>query len=419
MTKLFFIDDTISNTISYYLLVCFLAFLPFTMQYSELALIGFGLFTLVNIRVKRLSLLLNKQVLILTSFYALTLIGMLYSPDITEALNVSGRQLAIILFPLLFVLNDIDLNKYKNSLLQIFGLSCVVALLYLYGVAFYSIYHNHLPAGTLFTAGYMNHYFSLPIQLHATYLSMYATFAVVIFLYFFQQHKNIRSRIFYSFCILVLLAGIIQLSARMPLLALLFIVVIIFPAFLFKAKKRTGFLIGAIALIALSSLVIYNIDSYKTRYVGELKNDIGIDTLNVEFTEPRVIRWSGEMEVIKRSPFIGFGSGSEKGLLHKMFVEKQLYIAANRYFNSHNQYLSYWLNLGIPGLLCYLFVLCYGFWLALKARDTLFCGFMIIISMVSFSENILFLNKGIFFYSFFISLFFLFPKNNNIVNEGT
>ena len=68
MTKLFLIEDTLSNTLSYYLLVCFLAFLPFAMQYSELALISFALVTLVNINRKKLSLLLNKQVLILTSF---------------------------------------------------------------------------------------------------------------------------------------------------------------------------------------------------------------------------------------------------------------------------------------------------------------------------------------------------------------
>lgn len=419
MTKLFLIDDTPANTISYYLLICFLAFLPFNMLYSEVALIAFGLCTLVNIKIKKLPLLLSKKVLALTSIYLLSIIGMLYSPDIKEALNVSGRQLAILLFPLLFVLNDIDLNKYKNGLLKVFGLSCVAALVFLYGVAFYTIYSNHYPASTLFTQGFMNHHFSLPIQLHATYLSMYATFAVIIFLFFFHLNKNLWPRIFYSFCILVLLAGIIQLSARMPLIALLFILFIIFPAFLLKGKKRTGFLIGVIALTAVALLAIYNIDSYKTRYVGELKNDIGIDTLNMEFTEPRVIRWAAEMEVIKKSPFIGYGSGSEKEVLHKMFTEKQLYIAANRYFNSHNQYLSFWINLGIPGLLCYLFVLCYGFWLAFKAGDTLFSGFMVIISMVSFSENILFLNKGIFFYGFFISLFFLSLKNSPNVNADT
>ena len=419
MMKLFLIDDTLANKISYYLLVCFLAFLPFKMLYSELALIGFGLCTLINFKIKKLPLLINKQVLVLTSIYLLGFIGMLYSPDIKEALNVSGRQLAILLFPVLFILSDIDLNKYKPGLLKIFGLSCVVAIIYLYAVAFYTIGFNHLPVGTLFTQGFMNHHFSLPIQLHATYLSMYATFAVIIFLYFFQQHNQLGPRIFYSICIIVLLAGIIQLSSRSPLIALLFIVNIIFPVFSLKGKKKIRFFIGVTILSAAALFSIYNIDSYKTRYVGELKNDLGIDTLNVEYTEPRVIRWSGEMEIIKKSPFVGYGSGSEKGLLHKMFLEKQLYIAANRYFNSHSQYLSFWINMGIPGLACYLFVLGYGIWLAWKERDILFMGFMTFICMVSFSENILFLNKGIFFYSFFITLFFVSRKSSAFVNVDT
>lgn len=418
MKKLFFIADTTANTISYYLLVCFLIFLPFTRLLSELSLIGFTLCTLLNINTKKIAALLNKKVVALLAVYITGIAGMLYSPDIKEALNVSGRQLAILLFPILFVLNDIDLSAYRNNLLKIFGYSITAALLYLYGVAFYTIYKNHLPPGSLFSQGFMNHYFSLPIQLHATYLSMYVAFAVTIFLFFFQHHKNAGSRIFYCYCILVLLAGIIQLSARMPLLALLFIVIIVFPFFLLQGKTRARFLFGVIVLCTLATLVIYNIDSYKTRYVGELKNDIGIDTLNVEYTEPRVIRWKAEMELIKKSPVLGYGSGSEKSLLHEMFVQKQLPIAASRYFNSHNQYMSFWFNTGIPGLLCYLFTLCYGFILAWKQRDTIFTGFMIVIAMVSFSENILFLNKGIFFYSFFISLFFLYPVKHPVAADG-
>lgn len=418
MKKLFLIADTAANTISYYLLVCFIIFLPFTRLLSELCLIGFVLCTLLNINTKKLSALFSKDVLTLLVVYLTGIAGMLYSPDIKEALNVSGRQLAIVLFPVLFVLNDIDLSSYRNNLLKIFGYTITVALLYLYGVAFYTIYKNHLPSGSLFSQEFMNHYFSLPIQLHATYLSMYAAFAVTIFIYFFQRNKNVRNRIVYCCCILVLLAGIIQLSARMPLLALLFIVIIVFPFFLLQGKARARFLIGVIVLCSLAILAIYNIDSYKTRYVGELKNDIGIDTLNVEFTEPRVIRWKAEMELIKKSPLLGYGSGSEKSLLHEMFIQKQLPIAASRYFNSHNQYLSFWFNTGIPGLLCYLFALCYGFMLAWKQRDIIFTGFMIVIAMVSFSENILFLNKGIFFYSFFISLFFLYPVKYPAAADG-
>ncbi|HSZ85613.1 MAG TPA: hypothetical protein VK787_06260, partial [Puia sp.] len=52
----------------------------------------------------------------------------------------------------------------------------------------------------------------------------------------------------------------------------------------------------------------------------------------------------------------------------------------------------------------------FGFYTAIKYRDILFLGFMIIIGITSISENILETNKGIFFYSFFFS-FFVFANN--------
>jgi len=412
MTPLFLIDDSLPNKISYYLLVCFVIFLPFQMLYSELALIALGLWTLVNLQKKRWLFLLNKQVMVMASVYLLGLIGILYSPDIKEALNVSERQLALLLFPVLLVLNGIDLDKYKAALLKLFAASCVVAVCYLYIVALHTIDVDHLSISAVFTQDFTNHKFSLPIQLHATYLSMYATFSIIILLYFFQKDSQPVWRVFYALCMLLLLAGIIQLSSRAPLIALLFIVNIIFPVFLLRGKKRMRFIVGISLLSAATLFFICNNDSLKSRYVGELKNDLGIDTANVEYTEPRMIRWAAEMELIKKSPVFGYGSGSEKKLLHQKFIDKQLYIAANLNFNSHSQYLSFWLNMGIPGLVNYLFVLCYGFWLGWKEKDIIFVGLMAIISMVSFSENILFLNKGIFFYSFFIALFFLSRKNS-------
>ena len=413
MKRIFLIEDTVINKISYYLLVCFLIFLPFRMLYSELALIALGLHTLVNFKIKRLRLLLNMHVIAMTSLYLLGLLGILYSPDIKEAINVAGRQLAILLFPVLLVLNGIDLKKYKSGLLKIFGLTCVATVLYLYADAFYTMHHMHLSFISLFSPDFMNHNFSLPIQLHATYLSMYVTFAVIIFLYLFQKNSNISLRIFFGICIIILLAGMIQLSSRAALIVLFLIINIIFPLFLLSGKKRVRFIMITTILSVGTLFSIYNINSFKSRYVGELKNDLGIDTMNVEFTEPRVQRWRAEMELIRKSPLIGYGSGSEKKILKKKFFEERLFISYSLDFNSHNQYLSFWLNMGILGLAGFLFVLAYSFSFAWKEKDICFLGFMIIISVISFSENILFLNKGIFFYSFFLSLF-LFTTNRNI-----
>jgi hypothetical protein len=62
---------------------------------------------------------------------------------------------------------------------------------------------------------------------------------------------------------------------------------------------------------------------------------------------------------------------------------------------------------GIIGLLIYLYVLYFSFLKASKRKDFLFLSFLILISVVSISENILDVNKGIFFYSFFLSVFLI------------
>jgi O-antigen ligase len=60
-------------------------------------------------------------------------------------------------------------------------------------------------------------------------------------------------------------------------------------------------------------------------------------------------------------------------------------------------------------------VLYFGLTLAIKKRDPLFLAFMIIIAVVSVSENILDVNKCIFFFSFFYSLFLFADKTSSFV----
>jgi len=106
-----------------------------------------------------------------------------------------------------------------------------------------------------------------------------------------------------------------------------------------------------------------------------------------------------------RSPVIGHGSGSEKRLLKDMYFKKRLYNSYLLELNAHNQYLSFLLKSGVLGLLIFFFTLGYGFWTAWNNRDIVFTAFMLLISVVSFSENMLDVNKGIFFYAFFFSVF--------------
>jgi hypothetical protein len=66
------------------------------------------------------------------------------------------------------------------------------------------------------------------------------------------------------------------------------------------------------------------------------------------------------------------------------------------------------LNTGVAGVLLYLGVLVAGARMAFRRKDILLSSFIVMIVCVSFSENILDTNKGIFFFSFFFILF-LYP----------
>jgi O-antigen ligase len=74
-------------------------------------------------------------------------------------------------------------------------------------------------------------------------------------------------------------------------------------------------------------------------------------------------------------------------------------------FNAHNEYLSILLKWGLAGLILFLYILCRGAWMAWQRNDVLFFSFIVLIAVVSLSENLLDLNKGIFFYAFFFSFF--------------
>jgi len=102
----------------------------------------------------------------------------------------------------------------------------------------------------------------------------------------------------------------------------------------------------------------------------------------------------------------------------KSFFSHKLYNSFLNKLNSHNQYLSLWLNSGILGCLIYVATLLSGFNRAVKKKDLLFFTFILLIIIVSLSENVLDVDKGVFFYAFFYS-FFSFSIEEPIYSEPT
>ena len=443
MKEVFYIDDTPANKISYYFMLVFLVTLPFDRLFSELALIGLLVHTVIHLQyplkvwsARRVGSVSGRGLngreelpmggktdnflrrpgreltgwsgWLTAALYGLTVVATFWSARRGEALKEWEKQLAFLLFPLIFYFTQLDWKKYQGPLLKAFAFSCLFTTLYLYGVAFTAIRQQALPMAALFSPPFMNHSFAAPIDLHATYFSMYIAISLVTFVVWMLRTRGI-GRWLYALASLILLAAILQLAARSVCISLLLIVNGLLPYWLMKGRTRLIFLLVALSLTTLVFVAVIRNENLHTRYLVQLQQDLKGNVGDKDGPEPRMVRWLCAWELIRASPWIGYGTGTEVDLLKQKYAVRQLYDSYAHDLNAHNQYLSILLKTGILGELVFLGILFVGFRQAGRLRDPWLGGFLVIVVCVSFSENILDVNKGIFFFSFFLSFFLAKP----------
>ncbi|MEO6522706.1 MAG: O-antigen ligase family protein [Mucilaginibacter sp.] len=405
LKQIFVIDDTLTNKISYYHILLLLFSLPFDLFYSHIILISFGLHTLINLKKENVRSIFNVRTVILQSAFFITLLGIAYSPNKGAGFTELGRQLAILLIPILFSTTSLDLKKYKDNFLLGFSLCSTLTIAYLYLDALRVIHYYGYSIETLFSAAFTNHNFSDPVGMHATFLALQVGLALVYLLSVLINSTKINAKLFYGACCGLLSIGLLQLSSKSVCVTILIAVCIALPFFILKGKrKRSQFIIVSFAVVLFSTLILSRSQTFRDRFFNDLKDDISQST-NGDITDPRLSRWKVAGELIIKSPVIGYGSGAETDLLSKGYFDKKLYNSFLNKLNAHNEYLSLLLATGILGLLIYLSTLYYGFKNAMASKDVLYLTFILLIVIVSLSENVLDVDKGTMFYGLFFSFF--------------
>jgi len=399
--------DSLANRISFFHIALLLLSLPFDMFYSHVILISLCVHTIIQLKKGNIKPVFTAGVLAVQAVFFVTIIATIYTQYPQQAFAEWGREVIIFIFPLVFCFNSLDIKKYRPLLLFIFAIGCTLTVIYLYANAFFTILFYNIPLNSIFTEAFANHNFSEPIALHATFFSLQVVIALVFMVYYLLSYKTSSVfKIIYAACCLILLAGLVQLGSKSILITLFFIFVLAFPYCMPTWKKRLRFLavVSGISVIILG--LIFSNTVFKTKYINDLQTDLS-PLKPGQNSEPRLARWEVISSVIKSSPIVGHGSGSEIAILSDEFFNHKLYDSYFEKLNAHNEYLSFLLKSGIWGLAVYLAVLAYGFKTALQYKDVLFISFMLLVAIVSLSENILDVDKGVFFYGFFFT-FFLF-----------
>jgi O-antigen ligase len=406
MKQLFLIDDNKVNKISYFHVMLLMVSLPFDRFYSHIILISLIAHTLIHARKAKWKSVFSVKTLVLQSLFFVTAVATAYTLYMHEAFNEWTLRLPVLVLPVVFAVNDLDLKKYRSNLLLAFALVCTGTVVYLYADALITINYYHLPLKTIFTDAFTNHNFSEPIEMHATFFSLQLIIGFVYLLTLAFKPGTSLLKAFYCACCIILLAGLIQLSSK-SILAVVFIIInLVVPYCLLKGKNRLRYMLTCFIISVLAFTVLLKISSFRVRYMTSLKDDLAVAKPG-ESTEPRLARWHLVAGLIKQKPLIGYGSGAEYPLLHDEFFKVKMYSSFLANLNAHNQYFSFLIKSGTWGLLIYLLTLGYGFKIAFKNKDAVFICFILVIAIVSLSENVLDADKGVMFYSIFYALLLL------------
>ncbi|MDB5023652.1 MAG: O-antigen ligase family protein [Mucilaginibacter sp.] len=416
MRELLLIKDNLANKISYYHLMLFLLSLPFDLFYNHLILASYAVHTVIQFKKSAVKPVFNLRTSVLTSVFFVTLASTIYTINPSHAFTEWELDTPILLLPLLLCFNQLDLKRYSRQLLMAFALGCTATILYLYADAFVTIRHYQMPLSSILSPAFTNHNFSEPIDMHATFFSLQIALALIYLLSrLIGERLTPANQLFYTICCVVLSAGIIQLSSKSIFAALLLIINVAFPYFLLEGSRRRQFIMISIFVSCMAAIGIFNTHALNDRYLSELKEDLS-PSFPGQTVEPRLERWKIAAKLIRNSPIIGYGAGSEIQLLREQYFAKKFYSSFLHHLNSHNEYLSFLIKSGIWGLAVYLATLVYGFKKAIRKRDVVFFSFIALVAIVSLSENILDVDKGVIFYSFFFSFFVFAAEQKEPIN---
>jgi len=416
MKELFLIKDNLANKISYYHVMLLLLSLPFDRFYSHLILVSLAIHTIIQFKKASAKPLFTWRTAVLQSVFWVTLISTVYTINLKQSLLEWELYLPILLLPLIFCFNPLDLKKYRSQLFLTFALGCTATIIYLYFDVIATIRHYHLPSSAILSHAFTNHNFSEPIDMHATFLSLQIAVALIYLLSRLIGEKlSSSAKIFYIICCVILSTGIIQLSSKSVFAALFLVINFAIPYFLMRKSRRKWYFLISGILSCMVLIGIFNFHALRDRYWVELKEDLS-PTFAGQTVEPRLERWKIAAGLISQSPVIGHGAGSEIGILQEKYFAKKFYSSYLHRLNAHNEYLSFLIKTGICGLAVYLATLIYGFKKAIRKRDVVFFSFMILIAIVSLSENVLDADKGVMFYSFFFSFFVFASEQQEKIN---
>ncbi len=350
----------------------------------------------------------NRNAIIFSALYLFYCFGYFYSSNTNYAQTDLLLKIPLLIFPL--VITSSSLKDKTDFILKTFLIACFISAV-----------------GCIVRAGYMTYttgenyfyYYKLSWFFHVGHYAMYLAFAAFTTLYFLFSEKgktNFFLQAVYCSAFVFFTIVIILLSARAQIIAFGVVIVLGAINYIFKKENRLKGLTILVSTLIISVAALYLVPQTRERFMTSETEINSLYTKNNTdnyYTHLRLTIWQTGLEVIKKQPFFGAGTGDAKDELIKKAEEKKYDIIVKKNLNYHNQFLQTWAAIGLPGLLVLLLSIISGTVYAVKQKKFLPLAFFILVVVSFFTESMLERQAGVIFYSFFSAILIFAHRKEN------
>ncbi|MBR4267257.1 MAG: O-antigen ligase family protein [Bacteroidales bacterium] len=409
----------IIKRISLISLLLFLFLVPFNLTIANIGFLVFVLGIFVNkdlyknLSLKTISNPVKYFIIISIGYWLWSFVSLLWSDGFDRGLQLCGRYVMLMAFPLSFYLAKVGVIIRNTKILAwIFLAGVVVSSFFCLIISFNNslietengiifkadTYYRDLDILESISSGYNNFaYESLSHFIHPSYYSFYFLFSI---LFLITELKSINGKKYKFLSIMGIIYSsffIYLLQSRGNIIASIAVTLFFIVYYALINKKLNFLIIGFIFFISLTYFIIENsrlswiIDNSITALKSDNKQEV---TERLENTvNSRFIIWHNAFQVIKENPILGVGIGDTDTELEKQYQKNNVAFE----FGTHNQYIYAQLSMGVIGLLLLLAMLFTPLYFGIKNRYFPLIGFAIAVMVNLMFENMLTRNAGLMF----------------------
>jgi O-antigen ligase len=358
----------------------------------------------------------TRLMVLFASLYFVSVAGMFYTSNSSEGWFRLQEKSAILLFPLIFGTTSVLTTRILNKILAHFTAATIIASI----ISLCYGFIQFLRTGRIEMLTYQR--LVVFPDLYTYIIGIFCLISLSFLLYRWRGASK-KTRILLGSAIIFLSLYIFLLSVRLTVVC--WLLIILYFVFKYETTARQRILTGIV--LVLSLVVSFKTIPTLRKQWEELTNFSKSDTIILGEDDSlgrtwggkaiRVAIWESSSKLAARHWLTGVGTGDVQDSLQQSYEDDKFYFASryNRY-NAHNQYLQLLIGNGVTGVLVFLLCLFVPVFLAKKYPfHPVYFVVLLLFCVISFSEVLLDVNKGVILYSFFNSIFAF----TNYKNPGT